>query len=153
MAEQPLRIGAFARATGLSRDTIRFYERRGLLRPSVQSNGYRTFDAAAVERAISIQVAQSLGFSLAEIARTIDEWEVTGLTRAQRLRFIDEKTTELAARIAQLEQMKSYLAKKRAWILAGERGIPPRLVRELSGGQRRRVAPVVRSRRGSAGSA
>jgi DNA-binding transcriptional MerR regulator len=146
MAQQLLRIGAFARATGLSRDTIRFYERRGLLRPLVQANGYRTFDQAAVERAISIQVAQSLGFSLAEIARTIDEWEVTGLTRAQRLRFIDEKTSELAARIAQLEQMKAYLEKKRAWLRAGERGIPPQLISDLSGAKRRRVAPVVRSR-------
>jgi MerR family transcriptional regulator, copper efflux regulator len=59
-----LRIGAFARRTGLSRDTIRFYERKGLLVPTVEANGYRTFDQQAVERAQAIQVAQGLGFSL-----------------------------------------------------------------------------------------
>ncbi|MDX2010205.1 MAG: MerR family transcriptional regulator [Myxococcaceae bacterium] len=139
-----LRIGAFARKTGLSRDTIRFYERKGLLVPTVEANGYRTFDQRAVERAQAIQVAQGLGFSLGEIGRTIGEWELKGLTRAQRLKFIDEKTGELAARIAQLERMKRYLEQKGAWIRAGEHGVPPLLVDALTGPGRRRAGPVRR---------
>jgi DNA-binding transcriptional MerR regulator len=137
-----LRIGAFAKKTGLSRDTIRFYERKGLLLPTVEANGYRTFDQRAVERAQAIQVAQGLGFSLAEIGRTIVEWELKGLTRAQRLKFIDEKTAELATRIAQLERMKRYLELKGAWIRAGEQGVPPLLVDTLTGPGRRRAGPV-----------
>jgi MerR family transcriptional regulator, copper efflux regulator len=142
-----LRIGLFAQRTGLSRDTIRFYERRGLLRPNVESNGYRTFDERAVERAISIQVAQGLGFSLAEIARTIDQWDEQGLTRADRLRFIETKTQDLSTRIEQLTRMKAYLEKKGAWIRAGERGIPPQMVAALAGPRRRRAEPATRKRK------
>lgn len=142
-----LRIGAFARRTGLSRDTIRFYERKGLLVPIVEANGYRTFDQKAVERAQAIQVAQGLGFSLSEIGRTIGEWELQGLTRAQRLRFIEEKTSELATRIAQLERMKRYLEEKGAWIRAGEKGVPPSLIDELTGPSRRRAGPAERAKR------
>lgn len=146
-----LRIGAFSRRTGLSRDTIRFYERQGLLVPTIEPNGYRTFDQRALERAQAIQVAQGLGFSLAEIGRTIGEWESRGLTPAARLRFIDEKTSQLAARIGQLERMKRYLEDKARWIRAGEKGLPPLLVNELTGVRRERPGPATARHRRKAG--
>jgi DNA-binding transcriptional MerR regulator len=140
-----LRIGAFSRKTGLSRDTIRFYERRGLLKPFVEPNGYRTFDQAAIERALAIQVAQGLGFSLNEVAKTIGAWEKRGLTRSARLSFIDEKIAELELRIGHLSSMKRYLEKKAEWIRDGEDGVPPEMLSSLTGPRRARLTP----RRGS----
>lgn len=61
-------IGAVARRAGVGVDTIRYYEREGLLpRPHRRSSGYRDYDESAVERLRFIRHAKQLGFSLAEI--------------------------------------------------------------------------------------
>ncbi len=128
-----LHIGAFAKQTGLSRDTIRFYEREGLLSPQVEPNGYRTFDRGSVERATAIQIAQGLGFTLKEIQRSIGAWEKDGLTAESRLRYIAEKQAEVEARIVALQHMRKYLIQKAKWIQAGEQGIPPSLPKRQNG--------------------
>src|SRR5262249_52240716 len=61
-------IGKVAKATGLDIDTIRFYERIGLLKESPRSpSGYRLFSAEAIRDLQFIVKAQELGFSLREI--------------------------------------------------------------------------------------
>jgi len=65
--EQAHRIGDVARAAGVNVETLRYYERRGLLRPTRALNGYRSYDAAAARRVRFIRRAQALGFSLNEI--------------------------------------------------------------------------------------
>jgi len=62
-----MRIGQLATATGLSRDALRFYEKRGLLTPRRGSNGYREYPPEAAQWLRYIRTAQSLGFTLAEI--------------------------------------------------------------------------------------
>src|SRR5919198_614719 len=60
--------GEVARAGGVNLETIRYYERRGLLpKPPRTTSGYRTFGADAVRRLRFIKNAQDLGFSLREI--------------------------------------------------------------------------------------
>ncbi len=77
-------ISEFARATGLSRDTIRFYVRRGLLRPLAGnkggSNPYQVFTNEHVQMARTIRMAQSLGFSLREIAALNAEYQAKRIT-------------------------------------------------------------------------
>lgn len=66
--DAPLRIGDLAALAGVSADTLRYYERRGLLRPACRrASGYREYtrDAAAVVH--FIKHAQALGFALAEV--------------------------------------------------------------------------------------
>lgn len=64
----PARIGQVARETGLSIDTIRFYEKQGLLRPSPRTEGgFRVFGTGDIETLKFIRKAQELGFSLSEI--------------------------------------------------------------------------------------
>jgi DNA-binding transcriptional MerR regulator len=64
-----LRSGALARATGLSPDTIRYYEKIGVLpRASRTESGYRIYPANAVERVLVVQRALQIGFTLAELA-------------------------------------------------------------------------------------
>ncbi|MCE5232910.1 MAG: heavy metal-responsive transcriptional regulator [Mizugakiibacter sp.] len=60
-----LTIGAVAQRAGVAIDTIRYYEREGLLpAPRRRASGYRDYDAAAVERLRFIRRAKELGFSL-----------------------------------------------------------------------------------------
>lgn len=65
----PLTIGEVAKRAGVGVETIRFYERRGLVAqpPRPQEGGFRAYPAAAVERVRFIRQAQKLGFSLREI--------------------------------------------------------------------------------------
>src|SRR5882724_9647766 len=65
MKEKPLLIGRLAKLAGVKPDTIRFYERSGLLpKPSRMASGYRAYDDAALKQVRFIRKAQSLGFSL-----------------------------------------------------------------------------------------
>ena len=73
MNEKPLLIGRLAKLSGVRPDTIRFYERNGLLpKPSRTASGYRVYDAAALNQMRFIRKAQSLGFSLDEIRRIMN---------------------------------------------------------------------------------
>ena len=72
MNEKSLLIGRLAKLSGVKPDTIRFYERSGLLpKPSRTASGYRTYDDAALKQVRFIRKAQSLGFSLDEIRRIL----------------------------------------------------------------------------------
>lgn len=65
-------IGALAKAAGVKSDTVRFYERSGLLPPAARTEaGYRTYDEQALQRLRFIKKAQALGFSLDEVRRII----------------------------------------------------------------------------------
>src|SRR3712207_2910410 len=58
--ERDMQIGELAAATGLSRDTLRFYEARGLLTARRRGNGYRDYPPEAVEWLCYLRTAQSL---------------------------------------------------------------------------------------------
>src|SRR6476646_1087460 len=68
VAERLLRVGELADAVGVTADTIRYYERAGLLpAPHRTPSGYRAYDADAVDRLRFIQGAQRLGLRLTDI--------------------------------------------------------------------------------------
>jgi DNA-binding transcriptional MerR regulator len=68
MVSHGVQIGKLARDLGLSVDTIRFYEKEGLLRPPPRSQGgYRLYTRQDMEHLRFIRCAQELGFSLAEV--------------------------------------------------------------------------------------
>lgn len=75
--ERPMLIGEGARRTGLTRDTVRFYERAGLISSGARAAGsrvYNEFAPAVVERLEFIRRSQSAGFTLREIKGFLDEW-------------------------------------------------------------------------------
>ena len=72
MKSTHLNSGDLALAVGVNKETLRFYERKGLLRkPERTEAGYRLFDSTDVERLSFIKNAKSLGFSLSEIKQLI----------------------------------------------------------------------------------
>jgi DNA-binding transcriptional MerR regulator len=74
-----LRSGALAKATGLSPDTIRHYERVGVLpRASRTDSGYRLYPASALERVRVVQRALRIGFTLAELAEVLKARDAGG---------------------------------------------------------------------------
>lgn len=67
-----MRSGDLARLVGISADTLRFYERKGLLpRPPRSANGYRLYSPEAVDRIRLIRAALSIGFTLDELANIL----------------------------------------------------------------------------------
>ncbi len=122
----------FCQATGLSKDTVRFYVSRGLLRPHVgpqQSNRYQVFDGTHVERARLIKSAQRLGFSLREIAGLAKAYEALGLTRERKAEALRAQLDALDDRAAEIRAVRGYLAAKLRWIERGETGAPPSMKR------------------------
>src|SRR5437016_870017 len=68
MSSKSLTIGQLAREAGINLETVRYYERRGLLlKPPRTASGYRIFPEEATKRLRFIRRAQELGFSLEEI--------------------------------------------------------------------------------------
>ncbi len=105
-------IGEIVRQTGVSRDTIRHYEKLGLLkaegRPSAFNN-YKSYPAAVVTRLALIQQGKDLGFTLAEIADGLDSWEKEGLSPAELLARITEKLAAVEEKIRQMEALRGRL--------------------------------------------
>jgi MerR family copper efflux transcriptional regulator len=143
-------ISEFARATGLTRDTIRFYVRRRLLKPLAGnkggSNPYQVFTTEHVEIAQAIRMAKSLGFSLREIAALNVEYETRRLTPSRGAEILRKQLVRLEEKAAQVNAMAAYVRAKLAWIEAGGKGAPPNFADyEAAGPGRDRSA--VRERR------
>ncbi|URX61204.1 heavy metal-responsive transcriptional regulator [Luteibacter anthropi] len=98
-----LTIGRIAQSAGVAIDTIRFYEREGLLpEPRRRASGYREYDEGAVSRLRFIRRAKDLGFTLDEIRELLAlsadrHGGVEGVREraAARLKAIDERIVEL----------------------------------------------------------
>lgn len=110
-----MRIGELAQRSGLSIDTVRFYEKQGLLGAAHvrrSANGYRLYTTHALERLVMIRQAQGAGFTLHEICALLALWDRDALPDTQIVAHLEEKRQQIAARIAELQQMEHYLAEK-----------------------------------------
>jgi DNA-binding transcriptional MerR regulator len=104
-----VRIGELAAQAGLTRDTIRFYEKIGLVTGRRLPNGYRDFPPEAVPWLQYVRTAQTLGFSLAEIARTGEELRRQPDTATALSTLFEEKIKVIDARMAQLAALRTEL--------------------------------------------
>lgn len=108
-ANTSITIGKLAEKSGVGVDTIRFYERRGLLpQPRRTASGYRIFAPEAAERIRFIRHAKDLGFSLDEIRKLLELQDEGGRKSAVRA-LTQQKITEIDARIADLKRMRNVL--------------------------------------------
>ena len=111
MPETPtLTIGALAHAAEVGVETIRFYERKGLLpEPPRTRSGYRQYPGDTVDRVKFIRRAQGLGFSLREISELldlrVDEVAACGTVEAQAR----EKLEQVAGKVEELRRMETAL--------------------------------------------
>jgi MerR family copper efflux transcriptional regulator len=107
---ETMTIGRLAKAAGVNIDTIRYYERNGLLPSAARRvSGYREYDGAAVARLRFIRRAKDLGFSLSDIA------ELLSLSSDRRndmqgvKRKAEQHAAEVERKIAELERMRRGL--------------------------------------------
>jgi Hg(II)-responsive transcriptional regulator len=105
-----LTIGALAKAAGVNVETIRFYERKGLLsRPPKPEEGYRRYSIDAVNLVRFIKGAQRLGFSLKEIAELLVLGRQGEISCMEMLDLTSRKVVDIDHKSAALEVMKSTL--------------------------------------------
>lgn len=135
---RPLLISQFARVTGLSVDTVRFYVRRGLLHPQAGAQGgrnpYQLFGEAEIRTAELIRLGQALGMSLNEIGALLKEEQAGRIDADRSLAILGEHRRKLAARAAELSSLVAYLDAKIAWIRAGSVGPVPVMAMFLGAG-------------------
>lgn len=120
---KPFRIGEVARRSGVAIETLRFYEKSGLLEPAGRTDsGYRLYDSDVFERLRFIKKAQSVGFRLDEIARIIEESEAGKRPCEDVRRLAAEKLADLEKRIRELQRYRRELKQTLdAWEHVGER--------------------------------
>ena len=107
-----LTIGRVARDAGLAIDTVRFYEREGLLnRPARTAAGYRHYSSDAVSRLRFIRQAKELGFSLSEIKELLALRVTPGKSCSDVRAHADHKIADVDRRIASLKRMRGALVK------------------------------------------
>jgi len=103
--------GQLARRCNVGPETIRFYERRGLIPEAPRSRaGYRRFGGEAVKRLVFIRRAKSLGFSLPEIGELLSLHDRPDGDRARVKELTESKLTEIEAKIADLQRMRATLS-------------------------------------------
>jgi len=107
-----MQIGEMADATGLSRDTLRFYEKRGLLRARRGANGYRDYPPETVEWLRYLRLAQSLGFTLAEIEADLPLLVAPGALAGQLRVALERKLADIDQRIDGLQSLRGELSRR-----------------------------------------
>ena len=137
MAAEGIRSGELARAAGVSSDTLRHYERRGLLpRPRRLGNGYRAYPPEALDRVVLIQRALSIGFTIDELARFLRA-RARGAPPCREVRALAaEKLREIDRRLEEFRLFRDSLRKTvAAWdarLAAAQVGEPARLLESLA---------------------
>lgn len=105
-------IGEISKHTGLSRDTIRFYEKRGLItipKKQRRDNNYKEYPETIIERLTLIKSIQDLGFTLKEIEIFFELWQEENASCTNLLCTLENKVAQVNDQIEKLNQLKNRL--------------------------------------------
>ena len=151
-----MQISEFSRRTGLSRDTVRFYVRLGLLKPKTSdkggSNPYQVFGDEDVQLAEVIRISQALGMSLKEIGALSQARREGRASDEKSIEVLSKQAALMAQRARQFESMADYLRAKVAWLRHGKATAQPSFAAFMADDaapaprSSRRGAPVSQSR-------
>jgi len=122
-------ISELEKKTGLTRHTIRFYEKVGFLEKRyIQrgANNYRDYSEEAVALLLNMKAGQAAGFTLAELKEVREADETNELTLQRKVELIRQKIEEIDRKKAELDRIQTYLAdilaRKLTLLPAGEYG-------------------------------
>lgn len=105
-------IGQLARSSGAGVETIRYYEREGLIaKPPRRASGYRQYSEDTLARLHFIRHAKALGFSLKDIKELLELRVTPGTTCAVIRKRAEAKIDEVRAKLEMLRQMERALVK------------------------------------------
>jgi DNA-binding transcriptional MerR regulator len=125
-----MKIGELARQAGVTVDTVRFYERVGVLAPPARTeSGYRDYEPTTVERIQLTRALQAIGFTLADAVDALAAHDAGGATcdserwRLQKaLDRVDAKLVELNALRDRIVQAQNACANGRCMLTASQPG-------------------------------
>lgn len=104
-------IGALSRQTGVGIETIRYYEREGLLpAPARTPGGYRSYGASDLQRLAFIRRTRGLGFSLEEVRRLLSLADRTSRSCGAVHALASQHLADIRAKIVDLRKMEAVLA-------------------------------------------
>ncbi len=107
-----LKIGEVAKRSDVGIETIRYYERQGLLsEPDRRPSGYRQYDESVVSRLQFIRHAKELGFTLSEIKELLGLWFDVNTKCVHVRQRAEQKITDIEDKIRSLQKMKRSLKK------------------------------------------
>ena len=106
------RVGALAKASGVSADTLRHYERKGVL-PFIRrsSNGYREYPPQSLDRILLVRRALAVGFTLDELASILKVRDRGGAPCREVRAIAVSKLSELETQLRELLALRDYLRK------------------------------------------
>lgn len=105
-------IGQLVKETGLSKDTIRFYEKHGLIsvsRKERRDNNYKEYSAEVLQRLLTIKRLKNFGFTLNEVADLLDMIEVNEASCKNVSHKISEKVVLLDEKIREMITIRTML--------------------------------------------
>lgn len=106
-----LTIGQLAAAAGVPTSTVRFYERRGLLRPDARSAAnYRGYTPLALERLRFIRSAQASGFALKDVEEMLALTRADGSPCDDVAALIERRLADIRSRVRELKRVERTLA-------------------------------------------
>ena len=114
-------IGELAAAAEVPVSTIRYYERRGLIRPEGRSDSnYRVYSAKSLDLLRFVRAAQSTGFQLKDIELLIEARSGAGNPCGEVRTVIEHRLDELGKQIGELQHAKQVLGQALKWCKRGE---------------------------------
>lgn len=120
-----LSIGEAARQTGLSGDTLRYYEKIGLMPRIARDNGgRRRYEAHDLARLCFIRRAQRCNFSLDEIRQLLEFKDCRDAARPEVARLTEQKLREIRHRMADLDRLQQELGQLLQLCQGSDRGCP-----------------------------
>lgn len=115
-----MKIGEVAASAEVTIDTVRFYERRGVLPPPARRpSGYREYTPAAVERIRTARALQQLGFTLDEVIDALRAHDSGEASEASQLWRLEAVVDRIDARIAELRRTRRNITDTIAECRAG----------------------------------
>ncbi len=105
----PWRIGKLANAAGVSTDTLRYYERKGVLRSERSNNGYREYPEHALERVRTIRQALAVGFTLDELSAIFNVFDGGGAPCQQVRSLAAKKLAEVDNHLQEVTILRNEL--------------------------------------------
>ena len=126
-----MQIGEIANATGLSRDTLRFYEKRGLLRARRSDNGYRDYAAAHLERLSFIRHCRALDMPLGDVNRLLGFVDKPDRNCGDVDLLVDDQLARVRARLKSMRALEKQLLRLRARCLGTHEGAHCGILEEL----------------------
>lgn len=105
-----MNIKEVSQKAGLPPKTVRYYEEIGLIKPARDTNGYRVFNGNMAHSLTFLARARALGFAIADCRVLLALWQDKGRASGDVRRIAMQHLTEIEAKIADLEAMRSTLS-------------------------------------------